>query len=189
MCLQDELDPVPQEGVSRNATSASGGANDSPWLYRELSVPKNKIGLILMTRLRILLVDDDEDGIFTTRKLLESKQCDVVSAMCVTEALEQIAAQHFDVLITDLCMPDPGDGFSVVTAMRHFQPEALTLVVSDYPDMHQAMVAILLQADEVFVKPFNVEQLIPLIEKRKLTSTPLPRETLIKLSAFHKRSS
>jgi CheY-like chemotaxis protein len=128
-----------------------------------------------MTRLKVLLVDDNEDEIFMTRKLLESKQCDVVSAMCVTEALQQIAAQHFDVLITDLHMPDPGDGFSVVTAMRHFQPEALTLVVSDYPDVHRAMAAILLQADEVFVKPFDVQQLIPLIDKRKLTSTTLKR--------------
>jgi YesN/AraC family two-component response regulator len=39
------------------------------------------------------------------------------------------------VLITDLHMPNPGDGFTVVTAMRHSQPNALTLLVSGYPDV------------------------------------------------------
>jgi DNA-binding response OmpR family regulator len=107
--------------------------------------------------------------------MLVSKDCEVVAAPNATEALKQIAAQRFDVLITDLHMPNPGDGFTVVTAMRHLQPEVLTLVVSDYPDVHKAMAAILLQADEVFVKPFDVEQLAPLIAKRKLISKSSPR--------------
>src|SRR5208337_1655341 len=121
---------------------------------------------------KVLLVDDDRDDIFLTRRLLESKNCEVVSATSVTEALKQIAAQSFDVLITDLHMPDPGDGFAVVTAMRHSQPESLTLVVSDYPDVQKAMNAILLQADEVLVKPFDAKQLAGLMDQERLTSLP-----------------
>jgi hypothetical protein len=79
------------------------------------------------TRPKILLVDDDKDDRFLTRKSLESKNCEVVTATSVTEAFKQIATQCFDVLITDLHMPGAGDGFALVTAMRHFQPEALTL--------------------------------------------------------------
>ena len=84
------------------------------------------------TRSKILLVDDDKDDRFLTQKSLESKNCEVVSATSVTEALKQIATQRFDVLITDLHMPEAGDGFTLVTAMRHSQPEALTLVVSGF---------------------------------------------------------
>jgi hypothetical protein len=50
---------------------------------------------------------------------------------CVTEALRRIATESFDVLITDLHMPDPGDGFTAVSAMRHSQPNALTMLVSN----------------------------------------------------------
>jgi hypothetical protein len=39
----------------------------------------------------------------------------------VTEALSRIASEWFDVLMTDLHMPNPGDGFTVVSAMRHSQ--------------------------------------------------------------------
>jgi len=127
-----------------------------------------------MTASKILLVDDSDEDIFLTRKSLEMKNCEVVSATSVTEAIKQIATQCFDVLITDLHMPGAGDGFALVTAMHHFQPEALTLVVSDFPDVQKAMAAILLQADEVLVKPFDVEQLPKLINKRKLTSKPSP---------------
>src|SRR3984893_10716504 len=128
-----------------------------------------------MTRPKILLVDDDDNDIFLTRRSLEGKNCAVVAATSVPEALRLIATQRFDVLITDLHMPEAGDGFTVVTAMRRTQPEALTLVVSDYPDVQKAMAAILLQADEVLVKPFDVEQLHKLIDKRTLTSKSSPK--------------
>jgi CheY-like chemotaxis protein len=92
-----------------------------------------------MTRPKILLVDDDKDDIFLTQRSLESNNCEVVPVTSVTEAFKQIATQQFDVLITDLHMPEPGDGIAVVTAMRHTQPEALTLVVSGFPDVQKAM--------------------------------------------------
>jgi CheY-like chemotaxis protein len=100
-----------------------------------------------VTKHKVLLVDDNEDDRFLTRKSLESNGCEVILAKTVVEALRQIASQNFDVLITDLHMPDAGDGFAVVTAMRHTQPDALILVASDFPDVKRAMDAILLQAD------------------------------------------
>jgi CheY-like chemotaxis protein len=175
MPLHKEADPVLKKRAATDYITPSRTANDLSCEYRDLSAPKNNAGLMVMTRLKILLVDDNDDEIFLTRRMLESKDFEVVSANSVIEALEQIAAQRFDILITDLHMPDPGDGFTVVTAMRHFQPEVLTLVVSDYPDVVKAMAAVLLQADEVLAKPFQVEQLIPLLSKRKLTSKASPK--------------
>jgi ActR/RegA family two-component response regulator len=119
-----------------------------------------------MTEAKVLLVDDDKDEILLTKRSLEKKGCEVVSATTVPAALLQIATQPFDALITDLHMPDPGDGFAVVTAMHHTQPQALTLVVSGYPDVQRAMDAIVLQADEILVKPLDVEQLIDLLHKK-----------------------
>ena len=83
----------------------------------------------------------------------------------MTEALHLIATESFDALITDLHMPNPGDGFTVVSAMRHSQPSALTLLVSGYPDVQTAMSAILLEADEIMVKPFEVGELMDLLHK------------------------
>jgi len=107
--------------------------------------------------------------------VLERKGFAVVAAANVTEALKHIASESFDVLITDLHMPNPGDGFAVVTAMRHSQPNALTLLVSGYPDVEGAMAAILLAADEIMVKPFDVGKLADLIRGRMLNRKPAAR--------------
>jgi YesN/AraC family two-component response regulator len=72
-------------------------------------------------------------------------------------------------------MPDPGDGFTVVTAMRHSQPGALTLLVSGYPDVQEAMAAILLQADEIIVKPFEIARLTELVNERMSNRKPAKR--------------
>ncbi len=52
------------------------------------------------------------------------------------------------------------------------ESRTLTLVVSGFPDVQEAMAAILLQADEVIVKPFKVKELAELI--RKKTEEPRP---------------
>jgi YesN/AraC family two-component response regulator len=128
---------------------------------------------------KVLLVDDD-DAIRTMMSLtLEHKGFEVVSAANVTEALKLITTESFDVLITDLHMPNPSDGFAVVTAMRHIQPKALTLLVSGYPDVKSAMDAILLEADEIIVKPFETKTLADLVHGKLLTpkrSVPTPKE-------------
>src|SRR6202451_591632 len=81
---------------------------------------------------KVLLVDDDEAIREMMTATLAHKGFDVVAAANVTEALKLITTKNFDVLITDLHMPNPSDGFAVITAMRHIQPKALTLLVSGY---------------------------------------------------------
>jgi YesN/AraC family two-component response regulator len=128
---------------------------------------------------KVLLVDDD-DAVRTMMNLtLEHKGFEVASAANVTEALKLITTETFDVLITDLHMPNPSDGFAVITAMRHIQPKALTLLVSGYPDVKSAMDAILLQADEIIVKPFETKTLADLVREKLLTRKhdgPTPKE-------------
>src|SRR6202167_3777122 len=118
---------------------------------------------------RVLLVDDDEGVRDMMRATLEHKGFDVVPAVNVTGALKLIAAESFDVLITDLHMPNPGDGFAVIAAMRHSYPEALTLLVSGYPDVKSAMEAIVLQADEIIAKPFDMGEVTELLRRKMLT--------------------
>jgi YesN/AraC family two-component response regulator len=75
-------------------------------------------------------------------------------------------------------MPDAGDGFTVVSAMRHAQPSAVTLVLSGYPALQEAMSAILLQADEVLVKPIGFTAIAEIIQKK--LSNPSARMTMKK---------
>src|ERR1700726_535276 len=93
---------------------------------------------------KILLVDDNDairDGINET---LETEGFEVFTAANVNDALQLIGSQKFDVLLSDLHMPDPGDGLTVVSAMRHSNPKAVTLIFSRYPEMKESAAAILM---------------------------------------------
>ena len=82
------------------------------------------------------------------------------------DALKLIANETFNVLLSDLHMPLAGDGFTLVSAMRHTHPDALTIILSGYPAVDEAMAAILSQADEIFAKPIRIVALRELIRSR-----------------------
>ena len=114
-------------------------------------------------RPRLLLVDDNDSLRLTLPLVLERNGFNVSAAGNVTEALALIGSQTFDALLTDLHMPDAGDGLTVVSAMRHVNPKAVTLIFSGYPAMKEAAAAILAQADGILVKPLAVEALVDTI--------------------------
>jgi DNA-binding response OmpR family regulator len=136
---------------------------------------------------KVLLVDDDNAVRHMMTVTLERKGFEVVAASNVTEALRLIATEMFDALITDLHMPNAGDGFTVISAMRHSQPEALTLLVSGYPDVQTAMAAILLEADEIIVKPFELGRLTDLLREKMLSRKPAARIEKERVAAILQR--
>src|SRR4030088_2704987 len=105
---------------------------------------------------RILLAEDDGAVRSMLQAVLERDGFEVVAVGNVREALSRIASETFDVLLSDLHMPHAGDGFTVVSAMRHTHPKAATLVLSGYPELDEALSAIRLQADKVLVKPIEI---------------------------------
>lgn len=125
---------------------------------------------------RLLLVDDDNDLRETLRLILEHGGFEVLSAANVNDALKLIGEHIFDVLVSDLHMPNDGDGLTVVSATRHSNPKAVTIIFSAYPEMKAAAAAILAQTDEVFVKPQAIVNLVETI-RAKIKAGPSPVRT------------
>src|ERR1700730_19364649 len=119
---------------------------------------------------RVLLADDDDAVRSMLQVALERDGFEVVAVAGVKDALSRIAAENFDVLLSDLHMPHAGDGFSVVSAMHHTHPQAVTLMLSGYPALEEALSAIRVQAYENLVKPLQIALLRKLI-REKLTHT------------------
>ena len=125
---------------------------------------------------RILLAEDDDAVRDMLRATLERDGFEVVAVANVCDALRYIATENFDALLSDLHMPHAGDGFTVVSAMRHTHPLAVTLVLSGYPAIDEALSAIRLQADEVLTKPIQIAVLREAI--RKKLANPVARSPL-----------
>ncbi|HWW14114.1 MAG TPA: response regulator [Candidatus Dormibacteraeota bacterium] len=129
---------------------------------------------------KVLLAEDDDAVRDMLRTSLERDGFEVVAVANVCEALSRIAAEKFDVLLSDLHMPLAGDGFTVVSAMRHTYPQAVTLVLSGYPELDEALSAIRLQADEILVKPIQIASLREIIHEK--LRNPIARRPLITVS-------
>jgi DNA-binding response OmpR family regulator len=142
-----------------------------------------------MTTPRVLVVDDDEAIRVMLQEGLQRDGFEVVAAPNVSDALRHIATEEFDVLLSDLHMPLAGDGFTLVSAMRHTHPKALTVVLSGYPALSEAMAAILSQADEILVKPFQIGSIKELIRTRLADPRTVKRVKVESVATILERES
>jgi DNA-binding NtrC family response regulator len=116
-------------------------------------------------RRRLLLVDDEPAIVETLSIILRRHQFEVTGANSVAAALQAISTQSFDILVTDLNIGEPGDGFTVVSALRRTHPEALALIITGFPAFDKALQAIREQVDDFLVKPIHPRDLVDAIEK------------------------
>jgi DNA-binding response OmpR family regulator len=125
-------------------------------------------------RLRLLFVDDEENIRLTLPFLLEKHGFEVTTVAGVADALVQISALSFDVLLTDLNIHSEGDGFLVITAMRRAQPRCKNFILTGYPGLENTIRAIQSQVDDFFTKPADIEELVAKIKVRLTTPAGKP---------------
>ncbi len=128
-----------------------------------------------MAGTKILFVDDEPTIRLTLPLILEREGFEVRSAATVSEAVAFINREQFDVLISDLNIGQPGDGFTVVSVMRRIQPNAVTFILTGYPDFESALQAIRKQVDDYITKPADISSLVDTL-KRKLQSRPVSHQ-------------
>ena len=64
--------------------------------------------------------------------------------------------ERFDLLISDLNIGHPADGFIVVSAMRRTDPDCVTFILTGYPGFETALQAIREQLDDYLIKPADI---------------------------------
>jgi YesN/AraC family two-component response regulator len=137
---------------------------------------------------KILLVDDDEVVRHTLGRLLEHNGFYVTTAGNVSEALKLISSELYDVLLSDLHMPGAGDGLTVVSAMRHANPKAVTMLLSSFPEMEVAAHTILAQTDEILLKTTDIAALVNII-KQRLSDEPVRSQFVESVATILERSA
>jgi CheY-like chemotaxis protein len=138
--------------------------------------PKKKAARLIfpgkrMAAIKILLVDDDETQNIIMRSLLEREGFDITVARNPAEALRLISAERYDVLLSDLHMPGAADGLTVISAMRHLNPNAIAVLLTGFPEMDVAARTILRQADEIMIKRSDLAALVESIKHRIANGT------------------
>ena len=113
---------------------------------------------------RILLVEDDN----SLRKLLEeslrNKRYSVFPSRCLQEARQLLARETFDMLLTDLRLPD-GLSLELLKELQARPQRPLTIVMTGHASVESAVDCMRHGAFEYLVKPFSLDQLDVAIEK------------------------
>ncbi len=112
-----------------------------------------------MHRKKILLVDDDEiiRAVLTRELNLENYQ--VESAADGKEAMEILAEQKIDLVVTDLVMPK-ADGLSLLKYVKDTTPETPVIILTGYAEMSSVIEALQLGADDYQTKPCDRDALL-----------------------------
>jgi ActR/RegA family two-component response regulator len=125
-----------------------------------------------MDKSKLLFVDDEDSIRITLPAILRREGFEVTAAATVAEAIALINRQTFDILLSDLNIGEPGDGFTVVSAMRRIQPTARTFILTGYPDFSSALEAIRRQVDDYLTKPADIPTLVRTLKSKLQRETP-----------------
>lgn len=117
-------------------------------------------------RSRVLLVQVDAVKQSALDAALQRSGFHVVTRSSIKDALKCIASETFEALICDLHLPEAGDGFTMVNAMRHFHPNSINMIMSDYPALRESISSLLPQADEILIAPIAHEEVVAVLKNR-----------------------
>ncbi len=107
-----------------------------------------------------ILIVEDEQSLHQALKLnLEMDNYDVSSAYTGGEALKQLHAAHFDLVILDIMLPEM-DGLSVLENMRLNKMDVPVLVLSARNASADRIAGLKMGADDYLTKPFELEELL-----------------------------
>ena len=109
-------------------------------------------------RPRLLVVDDEESVRVTTAAILEQEGYHVETASDGHEALQQVSAGSFDLVLTDLRMEDM-DGITLLHELQTRHPNIVTIVLTGYASIESSIDALRQGVYDYLVKPCVVDDL------------------------------
>jgi DNA-binding NtrC family response regulator len=113
---------------------------------------------------KILVIDDDPTMLDLARFHLQSQGYEVFTAETATAGFAQVEKQKFEIILTDLNLPDL-DGIEVVRRLKELLPESEIIVITGYSSINKAVEATKAGAFYFLEKPLEFEELLLLIEK------------------------
>lgn len=113
---------------------------------------------------KILLIDDDDAGRDSLDMLLKALGYLTVPAATGKAALDLIEQEQFDLIVTDLCLPDK-NGIEILQKSRVLSPNTEVIMVTGYASAETAVRAMKEGAFDYITKPINFEELRLIIAK------------------------
>lgn len=113
---------------------------------------------------RILIVDDDPQILAFLSVLFQSAGWEAIEAHSGPEGIEKIERERFDVVLTDLVLPDV-DGIEILRTAKKIQSDAEVVLMTGYGTVDSAIDAMRAGAFHFLMKPFRAEEVCHLVDR------------------------
>lgn len=135
---------------------------------------------------RILVVDDNKELREILQGFLQSEGHDVEGSPNGRDALEKHQKAHFDLIITDLNMPEIS-GMELIKTIRKESQDTEFVIITGYASMDSAVEAVRIGAFDYIVKPFRMEELHVVVKnaRDKVTLKKLNARLVQTLQSFY----
>jgi two-component system KDP operon response regulator KdpE len=107
----------------------------------------------------ILLVDDNPHILELNHEVFSEEGYQLTKVTSGEAAIEALENKHFDMVITDITMGKV-NGLKVLKRAKELHPRIKVIVTTGNTDIHYAIEALRLHADDYILKPFRVYSLV-----------------------------
>jgi signal transduction histidine kinase len=134
---------------------------------------------------RILIVDDEAAQMKALCDTLGMEGYATTGYNSARRALEALRKQEFDLLLTDLMMPDM-DGIALIAAAREITPDLVGVMMTGHATIDTAVKAMQAGALDYIVKPFKLNVILPVLNRAlsvsrlRRTNAELERRILLR---------
>jgi nitrogen regulation protein NR(I) len=134
---------------------------------------------------RVLIIDDDETVRNVLQTFLSNNGFEVTLAHDGSSGLELIKEGRFDLILTDLVMPGLG-GIEILKEISSFHITAPILMITAFGTVQSAVDAMKLGAFDYVTKPFNLEEILIVINKALNVSKLQQENAMLKMQLMKK---
>ena len=116
-----------------------------------------------MEKNKALVIDDEQIVLDSVSKILTDEDYEVDTSLSGREGLNQAIEKDYDVVLTDIRMPDIG-GMRVLRDVKRAKPALPVVIITGYASVKSAVQAMKLGAADYIEKPFTPDQLLKAVD-------------------------
>ena len=117
-----------------------------------------------MDRIKVLLVDDEEDLSLVLAERLEIRGFDARGVTSAENALKVLETDDFNVIVVDVKMPGIG-GIELMRKIKQVKPSTEVILFTGHGSRQEGEIGLKEGAFDYLIKPVKIEDLISKIEK------------------------
>ncbi len=135
-----------------------------------------------MEKKKVLVIDDEQIILDSVKKILGAEDFQIDPAISSRDGLERAMSQDYDLVLTDIRMPEIG-GMRILRDIKRSKPALPVVIFTGYATVQSAVQAMKLGASDYVEKPFTPDMLVTTVKKvlqKAATEQPEKQELIHK---------